>query len=71
MNLQYSGEEKIAVGPGVVWAFVTDPGKVGRCMPEVKEVAVQDQTHVDAVVQVAVGPVRGKFKLKVELLPDA
>jgi len=71
MNLQYSGEETIAVGPGVVWAFVTDPGKVGRCMPEVKEVAVQDQTHVDAVVQVAVGPVRGKFKLKVELLPDA
>ena len=71
VNLQYSGEEKIAVGPGVVWAFVTDPGKVGRCMPEVKEVAVQDQTHVDAVVQVAVGPVRGKFKLKVELLPDA
>src|SRR5206468_2549025 len=45
VNLQYSGEEKIAVGPGVVWAFVTDPGKVGRCMPEVKEVAVQDQTH--------------------------
>jgi uncharacterized protein len=70
VNLQYSGEEKIAVTPGLVWAFVTDPDKVGHCMPEVKEVAVQDPTHVDAVVQVAVGPVRGKFKLKVELLPD-
>jgi carbon monoxide dehydrogenase subunit G len=39
-------------------------------MPEVKEVTVQDPTHVDTIVQVAVGPVRGKFKLKVELLPN-
>ena len=69
MNLQYSGEEKIAASPATVWAFVQDPEKVGRCLPEVVEVAVQDQTHVDAIVQVAVGPVRGKFKLKVEVMP--
>jgi hypothetical protein len=70
MNLQYSGEERIPVSPDVVWAFVTDPDKVGHCMPEVIDVTVQDPTHVEAVVQVAVGPVRGKFKLKVELQPD-
>jgi len=70
MNLQYSGEERIPVSPDVVWAFVTDPEKVARCMPEVIDVTVHDPTHVDAVVQVAVGPVRGKFKLKVELQPD-
>ena len=71
MNLQYSGEEQIPAGPDKVWTFVTDPEKVGRCFPEVVDVSVQDQTHFDAVVQVGVGPVRGKFKLKVELLPDA
>ena len=71
MNLQYTGEEKITAPADKVWAFVTNPEKVGHCMPEVREVTVQDPTHVDAVVQVAVGPVRGKFKLKVELLPDA
>jgi carbon monoxide dehydrogenase subunit G len=70
MNLQYSGEERITASPDVVWAFVTDPEKVGRSMPDVIDVTVQDPTHVDAVVQVAVGPVRGKFKLKVELQPD-
>jgi len=70
VNLQYSGEEKIAADPGTVWAFLQNPEKVGHCLPEVTEVTVQDQTHVDAVVQVAVGPVRGKFKLKVELTPD-
>ncbi|MGE5246097.1 MAG: SRPBCC family protein [Betaproteobacteria bacterium] len=69
MNLQYSGEEKIAASPATVWAFVQDPEKVGRSLPDVVEVHVQDPTHVDAVVRVAVGPVRGKFKLKLELVP--
>src|SRR5882672_4607090 len=70
MNLQYSGEEKITASPDVVWAFVTDPEKIARSMPEVIDVTVHDPTHVDAVVKVGVGPVRGKFKLKVELQPD-
>lgn len=71
MNLQYSGEEQIPAGLDQVWAFVTDPEKVGRCFPDVIDVAIEDSTHFDAVVQVGVGPVRGKFKLKVQLIPDA
>jgi carbon monoxide dehydrogenase subunit G len=31
---------------------------------------VQDSAHFVATVKVGVGPVRGKFKVKVELLPD-
>ena len=69
MNLQYTGEEKIPAGLDTVWTFVSDPGKVGGCFPDVIEVTVQDATHVEAVVKVGVGPVRGKFKMKVELLP--
>jgi carbon monoxide dehydrogenase subunit G len=69
VNLQYTGEEKIPAGLDVVWAFVTDPEKVGHCFPEVVDVSVQDPTHFDAVVKVGVGPVRGNFKIKVELLP--
>ena len=71
MNLQYTGEEKIPAGLDAVWAFVTDPEKVGHCFPEVVDVTVLDPTHFEAVVKVGVGPVRGKFKMKVELLPDA
>ena len=70
LNLQYSGEEKIPASVETVWAFVTDPGKVGHCFPDVTEVTVRDPTHLEAVVNVGVGPVRGKFKVKVELLPD-
>lgn len=70
MNLEYSGEELIPAAPDAVWAFVTNPERVARCLPDVLEVSPQDETHVAAVVQVGVGPVRGKFKLKLELLPD-
>jgi carbon monoxide dehydrogenase subunit G len=69
MNLQQAGEEKIAAGLDTVWAFVTDPEKVGRCFPDVVDVAVRDATHFDAVVKVGVGPVRGRFNMKVELVP--
>src|SRR5579864_6206861 len=71
VNLQYSGEEKIPASLDAVWVFVTDPEKVGHCFPEVVDVTVQDSKHFDAVVKVGVGPVRGKFKMKVELLPAA
>ena len=69
MNLQYTGEEKIPAGLDTVWAFVTDPEKVGRCFPDVVDVTVQDATHFESIVKVGVGPVRGKFKMKVELVP--
>jgi len=71
VTLHNTGEEKIPAGLETVWAFVTDPEKVGRCFPDVVDVTVQDPTHFDAVVKVGVGPVRGNFKMKVELLPAA
>jgi carbon monoxide dehydrogenase subunit G len=70
VKLQYTGHERISASRDVVWAFVTDPEKVGHCLPDVVSVTVQDPTHFEAIVQVGVGPVRGKFKFKVELLPD-
>jgi carbon monoxide dehydrogenase subunit G len=69
VNLQYTGEETIPADLDTVWAFVTDPEKVGRSFPDVVEVTVQDSTHFEAVVKIGVGPVRGKFKMKVELVP--
>ena len=70
MKLEYNGEELIPATHEKVWALVTDPERVGRCMPDVLEVNVHDATHLDAVVKVGVGPVKGKFKFKIELLPS-
>jgi uncharacterized protein len=71
VNLQNAGEEKIPAGLDAVWAFVNDPAKVGRSFPELVDLSVQDATHFEAVVKVGVGPVRGKFRIRCELVPDA
>lgn len=71
MKLQYSGQERIAASPDVVWAFVTEPEKIVTCVPELIESTVRDPSHFDAVVRVAVGPVRGRFTFKFELQPDS
>ena len=71
MNLQYTGEEIIAADKATVWKAITDPAWIGRCLPDVVDVTVHDPTHFDAIAQVGVGPVRGKFKLRFELMPSA
>lgn len=70
MNLQYSGEEQIPADPATVWAFVNDPERIAACLPDLIKVTVHDPRHFDAVVGVAVGPVRGRFTFKFALQPD-
>jgi hypothetical protein len=71
VKLEYQGQEAIPVSTETVWAFVTDPHKVSKCLPELIESTVHDATHFDATVRVGVGPVRGRFTFKFELQPDA
>ena len=70
MNLEYSGTESIPASKDTVWSFVTSPSAIASCMPEVQSSKVIDDRTFDAVVGVAVGPVRGKFKFHVVLEPS-
>ncbi len=70
MNLAYEGCEQIPAPAERVWAFITDPAAIVSCMPDVISSNVVDGRTFDAVVQVAVGPVRGKFKFHVTLDPS-
>jgi uncharacterized protein len=71
VNLEYSGREEIPTGLDAVWAFVTDPTQVASCVPDMVESTVVGANAADATVQVSVGPVRGKLKLRITLDPDA
>jgi len=70
MKLAYSGQEKVTASTDTVWEFIQDPNKVAACLPDVQEVNIKDEHNFEAVVGVAVGPVRGKFKFNIELIPD-
>lgn len=69
MNLEWSGQEQITASKAAVWAFISDPAKVGACLPDVQSVDVKDAHNFDATVKVAVGPVRGNFKFSITLVP--
>ena len=71
MKLEYNGTEQVPTGKDAVWAFINDPQKVASCLPDVQEVTVHDPCNFDAVVAVGIGPVRGKFKFKITLDPQA
>jgi len=70
VKLEYQGQEQITASTDAVWTFMSTPDTLGSCLPDVKEVVVHDATHFDAVVGVAVGPVRGRFKFKLTIEPD-
>jgi carbon monoxide dehydrogenase subunit G len=71
VNLEYSGREQIPAALETVWAFICNPANIASCMPDVIETKVVDARTFDVVVQVAVGPVRGKFKFHVVLDPQS
>jgi hypothetical protein len=70
MKLEYSGREEIPAAREVVWAFITDPGSIASCMPDLVSWKPIDARTFDATVQIAVGPVRGKFTFHITLAPD-
>ena len=70
MKLNYDGKEVINTNADTVWEFITNPEKISKCLPDVQKVDIHDENRFDALVKVGVGPVRGKFKFKVELQPQ-
>ena len=69
MKLNYDGQEKINANKEQVWTFVSDPEKVAYCLPDVQKVDIKDDKNFDAHVRVGIGPVRGKFKFGITLVP--
>lgn len=70
MNLQFQGQELIPKPKDEVWTFINQPKNIAECLPDVLDYQVHDEHSFDATVQVAVGPVRGKFKFKILLVPQ-
>ena len=70
MKIPMSGVERVDATPEQTLAFVSDPRRVGRCMPDLEQLQVADTRHFTAVVKVGVGPVHGRLKMAVEITPD-
>jgi carbon monoxide dehydrogenase subunit G len=51
-----------------LWEFITDPDKIGKCLPDLKTLNVESDDTFTAVVRVGVGFMKADFKLKVEIV---
>lgn len=69
MNLSWDGEESIPAAKETVWTFINDPAKIAGCLPDVESTKITGSNSFDAVVRVALGPVKGKFQYKIALIP--
>lgn len=70
MRLHYAGELEVTAPPEAVWRLLTSPERVGRCLPDLEELAVEDARRFAATVRAGVGPFRGPFRLQVELVEE-
>lgn len=50
-----------------VWDFITDPTQVAPCVPGLEKVETLSPTKYKASVRVAVGPIKTRFNIDVEI----
>ena len=65
--MQVDGSNVIQAPRDRVWALLQDPEVLARCVPGVQEMLPDGPDSYTAILNVAVGPVKGKFKAKVKI----
>lgn len=65
--MKFEGRAEIKAPREDVYAFLTDPTKVGSCGPGVESVEMVDDTHFTAKAKVGVGFISATFTVRAEL----
>jgi len=65
--MEFSGVVEIPAPRERVFAFVTDPNRVGACGPGVESIELIDETHFRAKAKVGVGFISARFVVDLEI----
>lgn len=65
--MEFSGAVDIPATREHVFAFVTDPNRVGSCGPGVESIEIVDPTHFKARAKVGVGFITARFVVDLEI----
>ncbi len=57
----------VAAPQARVWSFITDPQKIGPCIPGCQGIEVTGPNSYKASVRVEIGPIKADFKLQVDV----
>jgi len=61
--MQFKGVFEVGASKEHVFATMTDPNQVAKCMPDVRKLDVRSSDEFDAVVNVGISFIRGDFAL--------
>jgi uncharacterized protein len=67
MAVTMSGEVELAAPRQMVWAKLNDADVLKQCIPGCEELAKNSDTEFQAVATIKIGPVKAKFKGRVQL----
>lgn len=65
--MHLEGHFTVAAPQSGVYAFLTDPAKVGRHMPDVTDVVIDDADHFTAIARVGVSHIKGTMVVKLQI----
>ena len=67
MAIEMTGEYILPLPRDAVWSALNDPEFLQRCIPGCESLEKLSETEFVAIVRLAVGPVKARFKGKVQL----
>ena len=65
--MQLSGTHTLQGSPEQVWAALNDPEVLARCAPGVKSLEATGPDQYRALIELAVGPVKGNYQGKIAI----
>lgn len=65
--MHLEGEFIVKAGQAEAYAFLTDPARIGRYMPDVTDVVVEDADHFTVTARVGVSHIKGTLAMKLEI----
>lgn len=69
MDFSARGQEHVPAPPAAVWAFLQDPERVARCLPDVEEIVGRGPAQAEATVRVSARRLRGRFRVTLDVQP--
>ncbi len=51
-----------------VWEFVIDPNKIGKCLPDLKNLQIEGEDKFAAVARVGIGFMKGDFRFQLAIV---
>jgi hypothetical protein len=63
----FEGTSQLKAPREKIWEFITNPDKIGRCLPDLRTLEVESEDRFAAVIRVGVGMIKADFKFKIEI----